>query len=274
MNEIRITNLKIFANHGVYEFETAQGQNFLINARLYLDLNRAGREDELEQSVHYGEVCLFLKRYLTEHTFMLLEAACYSAMKALLLEFPLINKIEFELCKPEAPIPMEFENVSVSMEMGWHKVYIGLGSNMGKKKGYIEEVLTKFQKDDDFRNLSPSALIDTKPYGNVDQDDFVNGVLEAETLLEPFELLERLQKYENEAHRERKEHWGPRTLDLDILFYDDLILDSKDLMIPHPDLFNREFVLKPLCEIAPYLRHPLLHKTVMELYKALMEDDH
>ncbi len=88
---------------------------------------------------------------------------------------------------------------------------------------------------------------------------------EVETLLDPEQLLETLHEMEKAAGRERPLRWGPRTLDLDILFYDQLVLESKDLVIPHPDMQNRLFVLQPLAEIAPYFRHPVLGKSVREL---------
>lgn len=91
-----------------------------------------------------------------------------------------------------------------------------------------------------------SELLVTKPYGGVEQEDFLNGCLELETLLTPQELLEELHRIEQEAGRERKIHWGPRTLDLDILFYDKELIETEDLIIPHVDLENRYFVLKPL----------------------------
>ena len=114
-----------------------------------------------------------------------------------------------------------------------------------------------------------SKLLVTKPYGGVEQDDFLNGAIEIETLLSPMELLTFLQQLEQEAHRERKVHWGPRTLDLDILFYDDLILDTPDLHIPHADMANREFVLQPLSDIAGDFRHPVINETVDALLAAL-----
>jgi dihydroneopterin aldolase/2-amino-4-hydroxy-6-hydroxymethyldihydropteridine diphosphokinase len=117
--------------------------------------------------------------------------------------------------------------------------------------------------------LKKSELIVTKPYGNVNQDDFLNGAFAVETIMEPFELLNFLQKIELEYGRVRKEHWGPRTLDLDILFFDDMVIDSEKLSVTHIDMKNREFVLKPLCEIAPYKRHPIYGKTVMEIYEEL-----
>ena len=90
------------------------------------------------------------------------------------------------------------------------------------------------------------------------------------TLLSPEELLERLHQLEQEANRERIIHWGPRTLDLDILFYDQEIIDTADLHIPHPDMQNRNFVLAPMNQIAPYLRHPVLNQTISQLLNILL----
>ena len=98
----------------------------------------------------------------------------------------------------------------------------------------------------------------------MEQDNFLNGVIEIETLLEPEELLDVLHEIENNAGRERLLRWGPRTLDLDILFFDKLIYESDTLVIPHPDIQNRSFVLQPLSTMAPNYRHPVLGTTVRQ----------
>ena len=95
--------------------------------------------------------------------------------------------------------------------------------------------------------------------------------MEAETILEPYELLDFLHDLEAKAQRVREQHWGPRTLDLDIIFYDDLVMDEEFLQIPHRDMKNRDFVLVPLAGLAPYKRHPLFHITVEEMVGNLKE---
>lgn len=270
MDEIRIENLKIYAYHGVYAEENEIGQDFYVNAVLYTDTRKAGSEDALTLSTDYGEVCHFINDFLKIHTFKLIETMAEKATEQVLLHFPLLKAVDLEIRKPQAPIGLPFESVSVKIHRGWHKVYVALGSNMGDKKAYIESAIQKIKKNEHNKNIKTSSLYQTAPYGEVkEQDDFFNGVVEFETLYTPEELLEYLHLLEQEAERVREIHWGPRTLDLDIIFYDSLVMDSEELIIPHADMHNREFVLKPLCELTKRYRHPLLGKTVEELLEKI-----
>lgn len=271
MDCIRIDNLEIYAYHGVFEEEKKTGQKFYVNAVLKTDLKKAGRTDALLDSTHYGEVCLQIKKSMTERSYDLIERAAQKVIEDILLNFPLIQEVTLELRKPDAPIPMKFESVSVQMSRGWHKVYIAFGSNMGDKETYINHAIWDLKENLYFRNIEVSDFFYSSPYGGVKQDDFVNGMIAIETMLEPYELLEVLHEIEAKAERVREIHWGPRTLDLDIIFYDDMILDEKDLQIPHKDMANRDFVLIPLAQLAGYKRHPVLNRTVEELVKDLKE---
>lgn len=269
MDQIRIKNLRVYAYHGVYEQEKEKGQNFCINAVLFTDTERAAGSDEIAEAVDYGAVCLFMAGFMQENRFDLLEAVAGRLAEAVLFEFPALSRIELEVDKPEAPIPLRFDSVSVKIERGWHKVFIALGSNMGDKLGYLERAVNNLQEDSHFKNIRVSDYLETAPYGGVEQDDFLNGVLEAETLYSPESLLARLQREEQLAGRTREVRWGPRTLDLDILLYDDLIMNERDLTIPHPDMKNRAFVLEPLAALAPHTLHPVYRKTVGELLEEL-----
>ena len=142
-----------------------------------------------------------------------------------------------------------------------------------QKKKFLDDGIQGLRDTPSCEVEAVSEYLVTEPYGGVEQDEFLNGVLKLRTLLTPEELLDRLHKLEAAANRERIIHWGPRTLDLDILFYDNEIIDTPDLHIPHIDMENRDFVLKPMDEIAPYYRHPVLNKTIHQLLNELLAKD-
>ena len=151
----------------------------------------------------------------------------------------------------------------------WHKVYLGIGSNMGDKEQHIRDAIAVFSEHPKCRNVEVSSFYTTKPYGVTKQDDFVNGVFCVETLLTPEEVLLLIQEIETMQNRVRTIHWGPRTIDVDILFYDDAIIGTRDLVIPHPEIQKRDFVLVPLCELAGFMMHPVLGKRMQELLEEL-----
>ena len=271
---IKITNLKVFAHHGVFEEEKQNGQDFYINAKLYLDLKTSGKSDCLEESINYGEVCyhitdVFSGKTNEKYPYDLIEAAAQNVCESLLLKYEKLEKVELELQKPHAPIGLPFENVSVNMTRAWHTAYLSFGSNMGNKQELIEEGIQKLRDHAHIKNVTVSNLITTKPYGPVEQEDFLNGCLKLETLMDAEELLVFLHQIEAEANRERIVRWGPRTLDMDIVFFDKLVYESDDLIIPHVDMHNRAFVLEPLMELCPNYRHPIYKKTVTQMYNEL-----
>lgn len=269
MDRIKIEKLEVYAGHGVYTQEKENGQLFVVSAVLYADLREAGRKDELMYSTHYGDVCRFMHTWLREHTFLLIEAAAEQLSRAVLLQFPRIREIEIELCKPNAQIGIPFENISVILKRGWKQVYLGIGSNLGDKKRYLENAVASLKQNELIREVKCSEWMVTEPYGGVEQDDFLNGALELQTLYDPYELLDFLQKLELQAGRERKVHWGPRTLDLDILFFEDFISADPMLTVPHPDLENRGFVLRPLAQLNPCCRHPVNGKSIKQMLREL-----
>lgn len=264
-DEIHIQNLEVFANHGVFQEETNLGQKFLFSLTMYTDTRKAGKSDCLEESIHYGEVSQFITDYTRKHTRKLIEAATEDLATALLLHYPLLKGVTLELKKPWAPVGLPLETVSVKISRFWHRAYIALGSNLGDKKAYLDQAIKALKQHKECRVQKVSSYLVTEPYGGVEQDDFLNACLSLDTLLSPEELLDLLHEIEQAAHRERLIHWGPRTLDLDILLYDNEVLETEDLIIPHVEMHKRDFVLKPLAEIAPNKRHPILGKTIGEL---------
>ena len=154
--------------------------------------------------------------------------------------------------------------------------YISLGSNLGRKKANIRKAVKLLSKKKDVKILKVSSLYETEPVGYVKQDWFVNTCLKAETNLSPRQLLKTLKDIEKELKRKKRFtphlfkgagfiRWGPRTIDLDILLYDNLRLKTKDLVIPHPEMHKRAFVLIPLMELEPNLGHPTKRKSILEL---------
>ena len=143
-------------------------------------------------------------------------------------------------------------------------VYIGIGSNLGDREENCRQAIKLIEKNG-IAVKKQSRMYETEPWGVKDQPKFINMAIEVEMDKKPEELLRILKEIEKEIGRTETTKWGPRIIDLDILFYDDLILKTDHLEIPHPLLHEREFVLKPLCEIAPYKKHPVTGKSVKEM---------
>lgn len=266
MDVIKIEGLKCFAYHGVYNEEKEKGQDFILDIWLYLDLSEAGKTDNLELTVDYGELCEVAKRYVCENKFDLLETVVQNLSRLILIRYAnLLHGVKICMRKPNAPISAEFKNVGVEIERYWHDVFIGIGSNIGDREKYLKKGLKLLDLKDDVIIEEVSMFIETEPYGGVKMDHVLNGVARIKTLLEPYELLKICNEIENELGRERVVRWGPRTFDMDILFYDKLILEDKCLTIPHIDIKNRDFVLRPMVEIAPGFVHPVYNKTMQDM---------
>ncbi|MFR9181078.1 MAG: 2-amino-4-hydroxy-6-hydroxymethyldihydropteridine diphosphokinase [Dorea sp.] len=268
-DQIKITDLEVFANHGVFPEENKLGQKFLVSAVLYTDTRKAGKTDDLTASIHYGEVSAFITKYMKEHTYQLLERVAETLAEEMLKSISGLCKIDLEIKKPWAPIGLPLKTVSVKISREWHTTYIALGSNIGDSETYLNEAVEKIGQIPTCTVEKVSSYLVTEPYGVTDQPDFLNACLKMRTLLYPEELLKELNRIEKEAGRKRIIHWGPRTLDLDILLYDDIVLEEDDLCIPHVEMHKRSFVLEPLAEIAPYKRHPVYGKTVREMLEEI-----
>ena len=264
-DKISIKNLEVFAHHGVFPEENKLGQKFLVSAILYTDTRAAGMTDDLTKSIHYGIVSQKITEFLQQHTYQLIETAAEQLVQELLLTTEHLQAVTLELKKPWAPVGLPLETVSVTITRGWHTACIALGSNMGDKKAYLDGAVKALSESSCCQVLKVSDYLVTAPYGGVEQDDFLNGCLTMRTLLTPHELLDRLHEIEQDARRERLIHWGPRTLDLDILLYDDLVMADETLIIPHVEMHLRDFVLKPLAQIAPWVRHPVFGMTVSQM---------
>ena len=152
-----------------------------------------------------------------------------------------------------------------------NEVYLGLGSNKGERLIYLKRAIDELHKVGKIITVSP--VYETEPWGEIVQPRFLNAVIRMVTELTPLLLLREVKAIEQRVGRQPSPRWGPREIDIDILFYDGLILDTPELKIPHPYLHVRPFVLIPLADIAPDLVHPVLKKTVCELVKELNDED-
>ena len=150
------------------------------------------------------------------------------------------------------------------------RVFIAIGSNLGDRVSYCREALDEIAAFS--RITKVSSLYETDPVGKEDQPEFINCAVEINTELSAEELLKELNLVEEKLGRVRHEKWGPRTIDLDIIFYSDKIINEENLEIPHPRAHLRRFVLEPLCEIAPEFIHPKLNLSVSELLDRVEDD--
>ncbi len=268
---IRIKDLKVFAHHGVLPEETEEGQDFYVCVEAYQDISSAAVLDELVLTTDYGEMCKHIEGFLKNNTYKLIETAAFELCKDILLKYSLIDSVVVELKKPSAPIGLPLDYVSVVKKMSRHKAYLSLGSNMEDRDSHIRAAIEELDAEPATNVIRVSSISETLPYGYEEQPKFLNCAVEVSTLLSPKDLLVFAQGIEQKHGRVREMKWGPRTLDIDIVFYDDLVYGDGSLQIPHTDMQNRYFVLKPLSEIAPGYRHPLLNRTTMQLLFELEE---
>lgn len=268
-DNIYIEGMEIEAYHGVLEKEKSDGQIFYIDARLYFDMSAMGVSDDLGLTVDYSKVCTVIKETFIKQKYDLIETTAECVAREVLCNFDMIDEVDITIHKPSAPVAEKIRDVSVNITRRWKTVYLGIGSNIGDKQGYVNMALCKLKESALIKDVVCSKLITTKPYGPVAQDDFLNGAVGIKTLMSPPELLNYLHVIESEAKRVREIHWGPRTLDLDILLYEDVVMSTDDLVIPHPDMHNRQFVLEPLMELAPNYVNPQTGQTIKEMFELL-----
>jgi len=158
--------------------------------------------------------------------------------------------VEKQVFKPKTPV----------------MVYLGLGSNVGDREEYIEQAITILKETPGIKVNRRASNYETEAAGGVPQAPYINSAVSISTKLNPYELLSVTQGIEDTLGRERGSEWGPRTMDIDILMYSDLVLSDDKLTVPHPMMHERLFVLEPMREIAPVAIHPVLEKTVSELF--------
>lgn len=272
MDKIYLKDVEIFANHGVFKEEKILGQKFIFDIELELDLSKAGKTSDLESSVHYGELCLGMEKVVLEKDYDLIETVGEKVASFILNEYNQVKNVKVKVKKPWAPIGRHLKYAAIEVNRGWHEAFISIGSNIGNKEENLNKAIEYLKETDEIQVLDVSSFIVTEPWGLEDQEEFLNGALKIKTTLSPKELMAVLLNIEALMKRKRIVKWGPRIIDLDIIFYDNIISDDEYVVIPHPRMEEREFVLKPLCEIAPNKLHPILKKRVFRLLEDLKQD--
>lgn len=265
MDKLYLKDIEIFANHGVFGEEKSLGQKFIVSLELSLDTRRAAKTGDLSLSVHYGELCHEIEKEFTKESYDLIETAAEKICEYILFSYPLVKGVKMLLKKPWAPISRHLDYAAVEIYRQWSTAFISIGSNIGDKNYNLDKAIELLCGNDEVKLVKKSSYLKTEPWGYEDQEEFLNCAIEVKTILSSRELLEKMQSIEKEMKRERIIKWGPRVIDLDIIFFNNEINNEEDLVIPHPRMEERKFVLEPLCEIAPNMMHPVLNKRVWKI---------
>ena len=255
-DQIEISAIRTVAIVGALPHEREIAQPLQIDLTLDVDLGDAGRSDDLDDTVHYGWVADQVVAVVSESKDVLLERLAARVADEV-LTFDRVEAVTVTLTKLRPPIAVDAASTAVRITrtrstagvapQSSHRAFIALGSNLGDRREFLRMGVRGLDGV-----VAMSQVYETDPVGGPDdQGAYLNMVVEVETTLDPFALLRRCQRIEGEAMRQRVVHWGPRTLDVDIIMYDDATIDTADLVVPHPFFAQRRFVLTPLAEIAP-----------------------
>ena len=259
LDRVSLAGLRVFAHHGVLASERQYGQEFLIDAVLWLDTRAAAAADDLSLAADYSALADRIAALAAGPPVRLIETLAQRLADGCLAE-PAVHQVEITVHKPHAPTGHPFADVSVTIRRarpalaapdGEQPVVIALGSNLGDRLGHLQGAVDALAGTPGLTVAAASPVYQTAPVGGPAQPDYYNAVLTARTVLPPRMLLARCQQLETASGRVRAETWGPRTLDLDIIVYGDLVTDDPELTLPHPRAGERAFVLAPWHAIDP-----------------------
>lgn len=251
-NRIFVSNLCLFGRHGLLKEEAVLGQRFFFDIDCTVDMDEAIRDDDYRKTVGYDQLCDIATRVSDSARFNLIETLADRIATAILEAFPTVSEVSVRIRKPSAPVVALFDHVGVEATRYRKTEFaLSLGSNVGNKVANIRVAIARLDAEDGIDVEAVSHLYKTAPWGKTDQDWFVNACLRGTTRLSPGALLERTQAIEIQIGRLPSVRWGPRVIDIDILYAGEAEVKSAGLKLPHPEMLNRVFVLLPLAEIAP-----------------------
>jgi dihydroneopterin aldolase/2-amino-4-hydroxy-6-hydroxymethyldihydropteridine diphosphokinase len=254
VDRIEISALRLMTVVGTLPHERETAQPVQVDLALHVDLHDAAATDELTDTVHYGFVADQVADVVRSAKDLLLERLAGRVADEC-LSFDRVEAVDVTVTKLRPPLGEDVATTAVRLHRAQgarglrdpHRALVALGSNLGDRAGYLRAAVDALGGV-----VAQSQVWETAPVGGPDgQGPFLNMVVAVDTLLDPFALLRRCRRIEEANGRQRVVHWGPRTLDVDLLFYDDVTIDSPELVLPHPRWSERRFVLAPLAEVAP-----------------------
>lgn len=255
---IRVLGVRATGHHGVFDFEKRDGQEFVVDVELSVDLARAGSSDVLTQTVHYGEVAADIVARIEGEPFDLIERLAHVIARDCVSR-PLVEAATVTVHKPQAPVGVPFGDVQVVVHRvrGAVPVVIALGANLGDPAATLDAAVTAVAGLDGLVVGRVSRYVETDPVGGPEQPAYANAVLVGLTTLTPHHLLRLLHEIEAAHGRTREIRWGARTLDLDLIQYgtpgefSEALSEDADLLLPHPRAHERAFVLVPWLDADP-----------------------
>lgn len=272
MFKINIKDLKLFGYHGVKQEEKTSGQNFLFNISVDIAKDSFEKDgsyqDNILDTVNYSEIITLVKEINSKNRFNLLETFSEVLAEKIISYSPLILKVKVRIEKISPPIKESIGSVGVELELERNPnshdyepkiskksiVFLSLGSNLGDREKNLRDAVKKLRVNQNLDVISISSIYETEPMYVENQEYFYNIVVKAaiKSAYSAFELLGYAKKIEFDLGRKSTyARYGPRTIDVDILTFDELKIDSDLLALPHPKIFERNFVLVPLAEISP-----------------------
>jgi dihydroneopterin aldolase/2-amino-4-hydroxy-6-hydroxymethyldihydropteridine diphosphokinase len=258
VDRIELRGIRAVGIIGVLGEERVRPQPFEIDLDVEMDLSAAGRSDDLQHTLDYGPPLAIVQRVVTEEGHELLERVAARIIEEVMAD-DRVEGVEVVVRKVRPPVPVDVATTAVRMRRGRDdldqvrrapvRAFLALGSNVGDRRATLIEAIRSTPEA-----VAMSGLYETEPIGGpAGQGAHLNLVLELRTRLDPFALLAHCQRLERAAGRVRTVRNGPRTLDVDVLAYDDVKIESAILTVPHPRMHERRFVLTPLADLAPEL---------------------
>lgn len=251
-DRIELRGLRGRGHHGWFDFETEQGQDFVVDLVLHTDHTAAAASDHLDDTVDYGSLAQAVVAVIEGEPVKLIETLADRIATLCLLD-DRVGAVHVSVHKPQAPVIVAFDDVivSVSRSRSALRAVVALGSNLGDRLSHLQSAVDALDAEPGVYVELVGPVVQTAPVGGPEQPDYLNSVAVLNTVLGPSALLSACHRAESARGRERTQHWGPRTLDVDLLMLGELTSPGPAVELPHPRAHERAFVLVPWAQLAP-----------------------